>query len=341
MLRNLKLIGKKNCLYFYFKGYDKFYYYKYPFTGSYGSYSLDYCHYKYRDDYILVHIQHNIIANQNSEEIYQDVICFLENIGINLKMLEISNKLNRIDLKRDFECDYKPIIEKIASLNVMDKLPTHIRGVKKRTFDYAIMYQPKSSCGIEIIVYFKDEQLKSLKKKGVELQVREFDNVIRTEVRLKNKRLNYNIKNTFHLEKTLDNYFDESVADDCFRRYVEPIFYTEPFYRLDYALIAIQSDNRINETEAEKLCELVTDINKKGFSKAKKEYKYCDDTFNKHIKLLRSIGINPLTFDENINLVILQNFTTKEVCRDYSLYEQENSFKKKEFDEWGFELYKS
>lgn len=140
------------------------------------------------------------------------------------------------------------------------------------------------------------------------------------------------------MDKTIDNYYSEAVADEHFSRYVAPIFFTEPFYRIDYAIIEIQTDKRLTETEAEKLCELVTDINEKGYTRAKNEYNYCDDTFDKHIKLLRSIGINPLTFDKNIDLVILHNFTTKEVCRDYSLYDELFRLQEKKYDEWGQEI---
>lgn len=326
------------CASRFFANYDKFYYKRYSFSGCYGYYSLFYSHYKYRDDYIYIHLQHNAIKDKTADSIYTDVLMLVESIGIDLEMLQIDRKINRIDYKRDFECELYSMVEKQASLSIMSKLPTGVRGVNLETYETAIKYKPKSSSGIEIIVYFKDEQLKKHKKKGMQLLIKEFKNVIRVEVRDKNKRLNYNKKNTFKMEKTIDNYYNEDIADKHFSKYVEPIFYKEPFYRLDYALIAIQSDRRLNEKEAEKLCELVIDINKKGFTRAKAEYGYCDDTFDKHIKLLRDIEINPLCFDEDIDLAILHNFTTKDVCRDYSLYDELFRPKKKTYDEWGFEL---
>lgn len=326
------------CASRFYANYDKFYYKRYSFSGYYGNYSLFYSHYKYIDDYIYIHLQHNAIKGKTADSIYDDVLILLESIGIDLGMLQIDRKINRIDYKRDFECELYSIAEKQAILSVMSKLPTSARGVNLETYETAIKYKPKSSSGIEIIVYFKDEQLKKHKKKGIRIQLKEFQNVIRVEVRDKNKRLNYNKKNTFYMDKTIDNYYKENIADKHFFKYVEPIFYTEPFYRLDYALIAIQSDRRLTEKEAEKLCKLVTDINKKGFSRAKAGYGYCDDTFEKHIKLLRSIEINPLTFDENIDLAILHNFTTKNVCRDYSLYDELFEPKKKKYDEWGLEI---
>lgn len=335
--KKLKFTGI--CASRFYANYDKFYYKRYSFSGCYGDYSLLYSHYKYRDDYIYIHLQHNAIKGKTADAIYDNVLTLVESIGIDLEMLQIDRKINRIDYKRDFECELCSMVEKQAILSVMNKLPTGVRGVNLETYETAIKYKPKSSSGIEIIVYFKDEQLKKHKKKGIRIQLKEFENVIRVEVRDKNKRLNYNKKNTFRVEKTIDNYYNENIADKHFSKYVEPIFYTEPFYRLDYALIAIKNNKKLTGIEVEKLCKLVTDINKKGFTRAKTEYRYCEDTFEKHIKLLRDIGINPLTFDENIDLAILHNFTTKKVCRDYSLYDELFIPNKKIYDEWGFEIY--
>ena len=158
----------------------------------------------------------------------------------------------------------------------------------------------------------RKNRLKCSKKSShYEVEISPFINVYRTELRLGSRRLYYNKKNLLHLDKTLDNYLNESVADKCFNRFVEPIFYTEPFYRIDFAVDTIKNNKSLKSKEKEKLCTLVKDINSKGFTNAKLTYCYCDDTFEKHIKLLRSIGINPLTFDQNINITIMPNFTLK------------------------------
>lgn len=342
--RKLHLKGN-NSLYFYYKGYDIFYKRIYKFTGSYGDYSLNYCHYKYRDDYILVILKHNAIKNQSKDGLYNNTLILLKNIGIDTISLYPKIKLNRIDYKHDFECEYRPVAEHQAIMSIYSKSRNSYNGVYKEELKKGtgIKYKPQSSY-TEIILYDKEQERKDkLKRKKktshIELELKEFKNVFRTELRLKSKRLYYNKKHTLKLDKTLDNYYNEEVADECFKRYVEPIFYTEPFYRLDYALIAIKTDNRLTEREAEKLCQLVTDINEKGFTRAKNEYNYGDDTFEKHIKLLRNIEINPLTFDEDIDIAILHNFTTKEVCRDYSLYDELfRPANKKVYDEWGFEI---
>ena len=332
-----------NSLCFYHKDYDIFYKKPYPFTAKYGNYSLNYCHYQYRDDYVLITLQHNAIINKSKNEIYEDTLMLIESIGIDIDSLEVENKLNRMDYKHDFEFEYKPFVEKQATAYILKISRTSFNGVYKEDLEegIGIKYNPKSSYS-ELIVYDKEQERKDkLKNKKrtsqTELELKQYKNVLRTELRLKNKRLYYNIKHTLKKDKTLDNYYNEEVADECFRRYVEPIFYTEPFWRIDYALLAIKTDRRLTETEAEKLCMLVTDIHEKGFSRAKAEYKYCDDTFEKHIKLLRLIGINPLTFDEDIDIAFLPNFTTKEMCKDFTIYDEEHEeLRYTLFDEWGF-----
>lgn len=333
----------KHLLFTRYKNYDIFYKRTYKFTGSYGDYGLNYCHYKYRDDYVFVELKHNAVKNKSKDELYENSIMLLESIGIDSESLELENKLNRIDYKHDFECECRPIAEHRAIMSIYSNSRDSYNGVYKEYLKKGtgIKYKPTSSY-TEIIIYDKEQERKDrLKKKKktshIELELKEFKNVFRTELRLKSKRLYYNKKHTLKMDKTLDNYYNEEIVDKCFKRYVEPIFYEEPFYRIDYALLAIQTDRRLTEKEAEKLCKLVTDINKKGFTKAKKEYGYCDDTFEKHIKLLRNIGINPLTFDEGIDLAILHNFTIKEVCRDFSIYDGEHEELRLKFiNEYGF-----
>lgn len=337
--------SKKNCLYFYFNGYDKFYHKSYPFTAKYGLYSIYYCHHKDRDDYILVNLQHKAIKNKSVDEVYQNVLMLLKSIGINLGILEIERKLNRIDYKYDFECEYNSTLEKQAIINISSKTRNSYNGVYKEKLKkgIGIKYKPTSSY-TEIIIYDKEQERKDkLKNKKrtshFQLEVTEYKSVFRTELRLKSKRIRYNKKHKLKINNTIDNYYNEDIIDKSFEDFVEPIFYTEPFYRVDYALLVIQTDRRLTEIEAEKLCKLVTDINEKGFTRAKAEYNYCNDTFEKHIKLLRSIEINPLTFDEDIDIAFLHNFTTKEVCRDFTINDGEHEeLKQNLYDEWGFEI---
>jgi len=149
-------LKRKNCLYFYYPGYDKFYTRAYPFTGKYDDYSLDYCHYKYRNTYILVPIQHNLIASKSKDEIYKDTLSLLDSIGVVTNSLKLQNKINRIDYKHDFECEDKPIVENQAILSVLSKARDSYSGVYKEKLEkgIGIKYKPKSSY-VEIIIYDK------------------------------------------------------------------------------------------------------------------------------------------------------------------------------------------
>lgn len=301
--------------------FDRFYYKKYQFVGGIGGYTIYYCHYKYRDDYVFVTLQHKVVKGKSDNKIYDDTIIFLDSMGIDTTLLELDDKVNRIDLKRDAEASNQTQID--AFLNAISKSRDSFNKIDKICYTTAIKYKPKGS-STEVIVYNKWAEMNSRAKKRshTDLDIYCYENVIRTELRLKSKRLYNNTKNKRHLSKNLSTYFNEDVIDEHFKSFVEPIFYTESFYRIDYAIIEIMNNYTLTQLEKEKLCYLVTEINKKGYSKAKKTYKYCDDSFEKHIKLLRSIGVNPLTFDKNIDIGIVPNFTLKENCRDYEGDEQ-------------------
>lgn len=331
--KNITLYGKPIIIPL---NYDRFYYKPYPFSGGIGGYTIYYCHYKYRDDYLMVTLQHKVVENKSNDEIYQDTLMFLDSIGVDTNLIELDDKLNRIDYKRDSEASNK--LEIKAFFNAISKCKDSSNNVDKITYYNAIKFKPKSSA-TEIIIYYKFAEMnsRSQKRSHIDLDIINYELVIRIELRLKSKRLYNNSKNSSSLPKNLSAYFNKKVADDHFEKFVEPIFYTEPFYRLDYALLAIQTDRRLTEKEAEKLCKLVIDINKKGFTRAKAEYNYSGETFDKHIKLLRSIGVNPLTFDLQFDIGAIPNFTTKEACRDYSLYDEENEeLRQKLFDELSF-----
>lgn len=120
-----------NILYFYYRGYDISYRKSYKFTGNYNDYGLYYCHYKNRDDYVLIELKHNAIKNKSISKLYDDVIILLESIGIDIESLELEIKLNRIDYKHDFECEYKPEEKHKAIMSVISKTKDSYNGVHK------------------------------------------------------------------------------------------------------------------------------------------------------------------------------------------------------------------
>lgn len=170
---------------------------------------------------------------------------------------------------------------------------------------------------LQVVEYNKTLQIEQDIAKGkAPVSYREkYINVFRTEVRLRNARLNY-YKNKMGIVKTLDNYCnDYEFLKEIYTKPTKVLFGTKDFFRIDIALEIIQCSNKRQATK-DKLCQLVTLINEKGYSQAKDEWttKYCDSTFRNNIKQVETLGINAITFDKEVNgkevdVEFIKNFT--------------------------------
>ena len=143
-------------------------------------------------------------------------------------------------------------------------------------------------------------------------------NVFRTEVRVRNARLNYYKKN-IGITKTLDNYCnDYEFLKEIYTKPTKALFGTKDFFRIDIALKIIQGSNK-RQTTKDKLCTLIELINKNGYTKAKNEWiqKYCDSTFRNNVKQVEKLGINVITFDKEINKTEIKN----EIIKKFTLIE--------------------
>ena len=101
------------------------------------------------------------------------------------------------------------------------------------------------------------------------------------------------------MDKTLSNYFKKEVAQDYFNKYVVPIFYTEPFYRLDIAQLEIYKNELLKDFEKDRLYKFLENINKFGISEVKEMYD--SNTFREYSRKIRKMGINILCFSPVIN----------------------------------------
>lgn len=141
-------------------------------------------------------------------------------------------------------------------------------------------------------------------------------NVFRTEVRIRNARLNY-YKNRKCISKTLEYYsknYDLLVS--IYNKATRALFGTNDFFRIDEALDIINSNKSMRISTKNKLCELLQLVNQKGITAAKGEWdkKFCPSTFINHKKKIESLGINIITFDRTINnkvvsVEMIKNFT--------------------------------
>ena len=173
---------------------------------------------------------------------------------------------------------------------------------------------------LELAEYNKTLQIEQDIAKGkVPVSYREkYINVFRTEVRLRNSRLNY-YKNNIGITKTLDNYCnDYEFLKEIYTKPTKTLFGTKDFFRIDIALEIIKGSNK-RQTTKDKLCTLIELINKNGYTKAKNEWiqKYCDSTFRNNVKQVEKLGINVITFDKEINKTEIKN----EIIKNFTLIE--------------------
>ena len=169
--------------------------------GKYGSYSF--C-YNETWNSLTVTLGHELIKNYTSEEIIantrQAVINYFglaeEQIG--------KITLQRIDIKKDYRCKNKEEKEIIKCLveKARDKLYTMVKELIEDDEDgYIVKFiargksenseekeTKKGSGYTEIIIYDKEKERKN--KRATEEEIKKYKNVVRIEVKIKNKNLN-------------------------------------------------------------------------------------------------------------------------------------------------------
>lgn len=217
-------------------------------------------------------------------------------------------EINRIEYKNDFRL--KVDEEKLVIMDILRILADRSNKCEKGKWIYSnrinCTYSSDRNNYVSITCYFKEyERL----EKGDTTGATRYKNIFRTEVKVKNKHLNYQKK---HRDKTLARYFNIKVAQEYFQKYIEPIFYTEPFYRLDVAIDKITNAENLKEFQKVRLSAFITRINGVGITKAKDEHDI--DTVTEYINRLRELHINPLCFSPiidgtTIGIEKLDNFT--------------------------------
>lgn len=171
---------------------------------------------------------------------------------------------------------------------------------------------------IEVTLYSKTLEMEHKVEEGraPEYLKERYDNIFRTELKLKNGKLNANKRTGKLLDKKLETYYNYDVTSGIYTGTITKIFGTNEFYRIDVALKKIEENKTIRQSIKQKLSTLLKLINKEGYTQAK--IIWCDTfsagTFKNHIKKIEALGINCITFDRIINgkLIsreVIPNFT--------------------------------
>lgn len=300
-------------------------------------------YYDPRKRHFNIMVQHLSLLGKAEEEIINDIRGIFQNyFGLSdeyLNNLKKAVKLSRIDFKRDYR--YKDeqhlslikFIVEIATDSIvrnnyqkLDEKDEHPEIEDFDDIEYMKKYKSPSNKTAEFVIYDKQLEQESKFRQGkiTQDELDYYERVLRFEVRIKNRKLNSSKKKD-GISKNIDNYKDENVADELFSQYAELVFFKEPFYRLDVAKRIIRNKDlsEVSQYKKDTFRKLLNAINEKGFTRAKQEYEY-PSMFNSHIAELRSLNINPLTFNEtwtdkdgNIHkttYTTIPNFIQKENC---------------------------
>lgn len=267
--------------------------------------------------YVLITFNPNKLLERNVDEhdvklIERSILEFLSSeLKIGFKDIELFT-LNRIDYKVD--CRLNNEEEKQIVYDLMKIATNRFNNIVKVATKTSIRYNPANGY-VEFITY--DKQHEVIDKGyfyGTEEEFsKKYKNVIRSEIRIKNRKLNYN-KKRFGIAKDLINYLSNDMANFYFTSYATKIWFTEPFFRIDIAIKKIKGDGNFSINMKEKLCQLIENIHFLGFSATQKLYaqNYSSVTFRNYIKKIRLLGINPLTFGRKYRLEKLENFSLRE-----------------------------
>ena len=173
------------------------------------------------------------------------------------------------------------------------------------------VHNKETSNNLELCIYDKGKETRERALRGKANKDEElfYKDVIRTEVKVKNGKLNSNKSQDKNNNKgkirtkDLENYYNYEALGLYYTKTIIKIFGTEPFYRLDIALDKIQKNSQLKDSMKFKLCTLLKLINEKGYTRAKQVWidTFSISTFNSHIKKIKTLGINILTFNTELN----------------------------------------
>lgn len=173
------------------------------------------------------------------------------------------------------------------------------------------VHNKATSNNLELCIYDKGKETRERALTGKANKDEElfYKDVIRTEVKVKNGKLNSNKSQDKNNNKgkirtkDLENYYNYEALGLYYTKTIIKIFGTEPFYRLDIALDKIQKNSQLKDSMKFKLCTLLKLINEEGYTRAKQVWidTFSISTFNSHIKKIKTLGINILTFNTELN----------------------------------------
>lgn len=119
--------------------------------------------------------------------------------------------------------------------------------------------------------------------------------LLRIEVQCKKPKTN-TIKTKYEFDSThLEHYLSQEVSYEQLEYYYNKTIGSGDYYKLSEAIKMVQESNYTSKTK-EKLINVLRAINKcRSIWKAREESKYNPSCFNRYLKQIRALGVNPVT----------------------------------------------
>ena len=268
---------------------------------------------KYKHDYMQLTIQLNptkllnrdiveLTKEEDLHEVSEKFNKIKEQIHLDLKPL-FSWTLNRIDycinIKTPYVKEYIKLFQR-CSLPYRFNIP-YDKKAKLRKHKEGSFYIFNNST----IINFYDKELERFNNTGKILESAK--DILRLEIQCKKGKTDY-IKYKYNFDiKYLGYFTSEELSLNIISSYFDKIIGKGNYYKLDKARDIINSSKHTKSTK-DKLINVLELINKhKSIDKARENSNYSKDSFNRYIKKIRELNINPITIPRRWEIDILKD----------------------------------
>lgn len=242
---------------------------------------------------------------QELEQKFNDVVA-----GIHLDLNTFMYwTLRRIDYSINIKTEH---VEEYIQLFQRGDIPYRFKMMydkksKRRKHKKGSMYLKSNSATINFYNKF-DERLNHTGE-----EVENARNILRLEVQCSKGKTDA-LKRKYEFDmKYLYYFLSKEISDYVIHYYYDKTVGAGNYYKLDKA-IKIVEESSLRASTKQKLIELLKDINaKRSLYEVKSAFKDRKDreSFNRHIKQLRELGINPVTIPQRWNIDCLENLVYK------------------------------
>lgn len=229
--------------------------------------------------------------------------------------------LKRIDYAINYKTknvkDYIKLFQRADKPSEYFKEP-YDKTQKRRTQRAGSFYLFSKSVAIN----FYDKQAERIYNMKRQEDINNSKNILRFEIQCNKGKTDY-INYTHEFKgKELYNYTEPSLSKEMIINYYLKTIGKGDFYKLDAAIKKVNSCEKYSARCKNNLIDILKLINKcRSVWKARQQYSKTKETFNKGIKLIRKLGINPITIPERWSIDYLVN-PYEDILKNYKEYEE-------------------